>query len=164
MTGLNLRAAHVLADAARVDEQLMVLDAEADAEESALRYEVFETLAGAEVVWRALEARGVFTPYQRFDWVAALLRARPLDKERLAIIVVHDGDRPVALLPLVVQSRFWMRTARIVGWDIGNGDWMGVDPAFARKLDRPTLDRLHGAGCHHHPYLHLGRLLDGQQG
>ena len=141
MTRFDLRAADALADPT-VDEQLMLFDAETESDDIALRYDVFETLAAAEPVWLALEARAVFTPYQRFDWIAALLAARPLGRERLAIVVVKDGDRPVALLPLVIRSRLGVRTARIVGWDIGNGDWMGMDQGFARKLDRPLLDRL----------------------
>lgn len=142
MTRLDLSAAETLVGPATVDEQLMLFEAGRNGEDAALRYEVFDTLPAAEPTWRALEACAVFTPYQRFDWVAALLAARPLGKERLAIIVVRDGNRPVALLPLVVKSGFLVRTARIVGWDIGNGDWMGIDPAFAKKLDRPVLDRM----------------------
>ena len=82
MTRLDLTAADALADPT-VDEQLMLFDAETESDDIALRYDLFETLAAAEPVWRALEARDVFTPYQRFDWIAALLAARPLAKERL---------------------------------------------------------------------------------
>lgn len=138
----GLSTVDAFVDPTGIDEQLMLLDAEADTEDLSLSYAVFDTLAAAEPTWRELEARAVFTPYQRFDWVAALFAARGPDKGRLAITVVFQAGRPVALLPLVVTTSVGVRTARLIGWDIGNGDWMGVDPSFARRLDRSALDRL----------------------
>lgn len=133
----GLSTADALVDAAIVGERSLL-----GAAARPLRFEVFETLAAAEPAWRSFEAHAVLTPYQRFDWVEALLLARGPGKGRLKIILVHETDRPVALLPLVITSALGLRTARIVGWDVGNADWMAVDPAFARGVNRAVLDLL----------------------
>lgn len=78
--------------------------------------ETFSDLASVEALWRGMEADpGVLaTPYQRFDWVAAYLRAEPgID---LAITVLRDATgRPQVLIPLGVAREHGLRVARVIG-------------------------------------------------
>ena len=114
-------------------------DAARDAEP--LRVEVFETLEAAEPVWRAFEETAVMTAYQRFDWIRTFVATHGIGKGRLAIAALFDGSQPIALLPLVVTARLGVRSARLIGWGIGNADWMMLDRAALTRLDREALDR-----------------------
>ncbi len=81
-----------------------------------LRAEVFEDLAGVEALWRGLESDPAVlaTPYQRFDWVAAYLRAEPA--ALLRIIVLRDpAGRGRMILPLTVARERGVSVARVVG-------------------------------------------------
>lgn len=100
---------------------------------------VLRSLAEAEPVWRELEARAVLTPYQRYDWIAALTAAQGVDDGDVAIATVCFGSRPVALLPLLVRRRWGARFAEFIGAGSSNAGWMIVDPAFAQRLDRNAL-------------------------
>lgn len=98
-----------------------------------LSVSVHPTLAAAEPVWRELETRAVFTPYQRFDWIDAWHRAGGVEGE-LAIVVVAIDGRPAALLPLEIGRRLGLRRAGFIGNDMGNADWMILDPQHAAVL------------------------------
>ncbi len=139
MARLDLNTADAFVDTPGVGERGVLRDAASGG--ASLRYELFETLEAARPVWQGLETRGVFSPYQRYDWISALTEARGI-QGRLAIIAVHEGNQAVAILPLVVTTRFGLKSARIVGWDVSNGDWIGMDRAFARRLHGPLLDQL----------------------
>ncbi|NEU12521.1 GNAT family N-acetyltransferase [Methylobacterium sp. BTF04] len=81
-----------------------------------MKAETFSDLASVEALWRGMEADpGVLaTPYQRFDWVAAYLRAEP-DAE-LCIVVLRDAaGRPRVLIPLVVTREHGIRVAQVIG-------------------------------------------------
>ena len=41
---------------------------------SSLTAQIFNDLAEVEPLWRALEAEGAGSPYQRFDWVQAYVK------------------------------------------------------------------------------------------
>lgn len=99
---------------------------------------VHDSLEAAEPVWRALEAEAVLTPYQRFDWIAEWRRAGG-SEGRVAIVVVEQAGRPVALLPLEIGRKLGMKRAIIIGADIGNADWMIVRREAAPLM---TSDRL----------------------
>lgn len=78
--------------------------------------ETFADLASVEALWRGMEADpGVLaTPYQRFDWVAAYLRADP--GIELCITVLRDAaGRPQVLIPLGVAREQGLRVARVIG-------------------------------------------------
>src|SRR5262245_56021730 len=90
---------------------------------SRFKVTVYDTLATAEPVWRALEAQAVLTPYQRYDWIAGWHEARG-PQGKLAITVIEMDGKSVALLPLEIGSKLGMRRATIIGADIGNSDWM----------------------------------------
>ena len=102
---------------------------------------VFDSFAAAETAWRDLEARAVLTPYQRFDWMAAI-HASGLDPGRLAIAVLGPVERPLALLALVIRRRHGLRQAKLVGANYSNSDWLMFDPAVAGRLRLPVLQRL----------------------
>jgi CelD/BcsL family acetyltransferase involved in cellulose biosynthesis len=126
------------------DEELMRRDTEADAADEALaaplRVEVFDTIEGAEALWRGLERTAVLTPYQRYDWIKALLDTRALGRQaRCAVAVIRAGERPVALFPFAISRRFGLRTAAIIGADIGNAGWLVMEPDAAARLTPEAL-------------------------
>jgi CelD/BcsL family acetyltransferase involved in cellulose biosynthesis len=82
-----------------------------------LSAEVFSDLAAVEALWRRLESdpASLHTPYQRFDWVSAYLRATGVEAAA-RIVVLRDAEgRARILLPLVLARRFGLTVARVVG-------------------------------------------------
>lgn len=92
---------------------------------------IHHSLADAEIDWRLIEAHGVFTPYQRFDWVAALVAAGAEPDGRIAIAVIKRSTCPVAILPLLIEQRHGAVRARLLGTHQSNTDWMLTTPEFA---------------------------------
>ncbi len=83
----------------------------------ALTAEIIQDPMAAEAVWRqiACDPEAVQTPYQRFDWVMAYLKASgQLGAARVLLLRDRDG-RPRVLLPLTVERHFGLRVARTVG-------------------------------------------------
>ncbi|HWU19187.1 MAG TPA: GNAT family N-acetyltransferase, partial [Devosia sp.] len=70
-----------------------------------LDFVLFDTLEAANAAWRALEQQAILTPYQRFDWVAALIASGTETADRIAIALIRQGGQPVALLPLAIERR-----------------------------------------------------------
>jgi len=128
-------------DATGADEAAMRHDAEADAAAAELRVRVYDSIDAAAEPWLALERTALLTPYQRLGWIKALVEARGLGG-RCAIAVIERGVRPVALFPFVVRRRLGVRTAEIIGADIGNADWLVMERSFARQLTPDVLRRL----------------------
>lgn len=95
-----------------------------------LAVKAVDNLAAAEKVWRELEGRGVLTPYQRYDWLVGLDHAGGNAGARVAIVIVRRGPDAVALLPLQLVRRFGLTTARLLGTDQSNTDWMIIDKRF----------------------------------
>ena len=103
---------------------------------SAFEARLHPTLATVAPAWRALEAEGVSSAYQRLDWVeqlvlhvAASARATPL------FVEVRDGatERPVLILPLAPVRR---RTHRVITWmDLGLCDYAAPVMAPGIALD-----------------------------
>lgn len=91
---------------------------------------VHERLADAEAAWRLVEAHGVLTPYQRYDWVAALVAAGAEPNGRVAVAVVNRGGDPVAILPLLVERQYGTVRARLLGAYQSNSDWVLLAPDF----------------------------------
>ncbi len=125
------------------DERRMREDAEED-ERMAAAFEVtvHDSLEAAEQAWRALEAVAAVTPYQRYDWLRPLLAARGTGGARIAVAIVAEAGRPVAMLPLAIERRFGIALGRFIGWDVANLDWMTVVPSAAPAFTRQVLDRL----------------------
>jgi CelD/BcsL family acetyltransferase involved in cellulose biosynthesis len=137
MTNIDIRKP---AEPDRMARNEQALQHRPDAAAMAPRVTVLDSLPAAEAVWRTLEARAVLTPYQRYDWVEALTAAHGNGGGTIAIAVVFSGAQAVALLPLLVTSRWGMRQAEPLGAQSSNAGWMIVDPAFAPRLDRSALD------------------------
>jgi CelD/BcsL family acetyltransferase involved in cellulose biosynthesis len=80
--------------------------------------ELLGDMGEAETVWRGLEhSSQFFTPYQRFDFLAAWQR-RVGEREgiRPFIVIACDKDRqPLLLLPLGVKRESGARVARFLG-------------------------------------------------
>lgn len=131
------------------DEDLLRGDAEADAggheQADPLNVRVFDTLEASEALWRGLEKTAVLTPYQRYDWIKALLDTRGLGKARCAVAVIHAGERPIALFPFEISGRFGVRTAGIIGADIGNAGWLMMERGKAARLTPEALASIFAA-------------------
>ena len=106
------------------------------------RVTVHDSVEAAEAPWRALEQDAILTPYQRYDWIKALLDSRPLQGERCAVVVVSDASGPAALLPLAIARGPGVKVARIIGADIGNADWLVMRPQIAPQLTPAVLTGL----------------------
>lgn len=79
--------------------------------------EIVRDPTAAEALWRRMECdpASLQTPYQRYDWIMAYLRAAGrIDSSRIAILRDRDG-RPQILLPLTLQREYGLRVARTVG-------------------------------------------------
>lgn len=104
-------------------------------------YAVFSSLAAAEPDWRALEARGLLTPYQRFDWISDCLAAGFEKDARVRIIVLSHADAPIAILPLALRRRMGLVEARLVGAGMSNSDMPILDPEHAAQLTPDVIRR-----------------------
>jgi CelD/BcsL family acetyltransferase involved in cellulose biosynthesis len=82
------------------------------------RIEMATEIGAAEASWRALQTNAtLFTPFQRFDFLAAWQRHVGA-RENVTPCIVSAFDaagRPLALLPLGVQSENGVRVARFLG-------------------------------------------------
>jgi CelD/BcsL family acetyltransferase involved in cellulose biosynthesis len=111
-----------------------------------LSFAVHSSLADAEPAWRDLEARGVLTPYQRFDWISQYCEAGfDGDSGSTAILVVSEDGAPVAILPLRITSWFGARIGRIIGSAISNSDSLIYDPIYRDRLTQDALNRAFAA-------------------
>lgn len=79
--------------------------------------DIVHDVAAAETVWRSLEKPDQCTPYQRFDLLAAWQRHVGERAGLLPFLVLaRDNDnRPVGLLPLVLQTALGVRCATFMG-------------------------------------------------
>lgn len=100
---------------------------------------VHGSISQAEPVWRALEKAGVYSPYQRLDWIRAYLDAGFAPDAELSILTILHGDRPIALIPLEITRKFGLSVAQIVGMPISNGDGLVFDPQYAELLTAKAL-------------------------
>jgi CelD/BcsL family acetyltransferase involved in cellulose biosynthesis len=110
------------------------------------RIEIIGEMAEAEPVWRALEADGVLSPYQRFDWIAAWQRhaGAACGLEPFVVVGWDRYSIPLFLLPLGYDPRARVRVGRFLGGKHANfnfGPWRrGV--AFAPADVRGAVARL----------------------
>lgn len=104
-----------------------------------LEVDAVTSLEAIEPVWRALEARAAFTPYQRFDWIAAYLASGFEPGISPVFVTFRSGPEIIALLPLSIKRRFGLRIGQIVGMPISNGDSLVFDPRRSHLLTREAL-------------------------
>ncbi len=92
------------------------------------RLELFSDFAAAEPHWRALEANGVYTPYQRFDWMDAWQNNAGA-AESVSPLLLASFDRaghPLFLLPLGYVTSERCKIVRFLGGKHANynfGPW-----------------------------------------
>ncbi len=105
-----------------------------------------EAVSLSEIVsdWRALEAHGVVTPYQRFDWVSAYAaHAMKEDHAEARILMVRSRDgRAAAILPFALRHMAGLKTVSFIGGKHANFHMGVFDPAFAASLDSAGARRL----------------------
>jgi CelD/BcsL family acetyltransferase involved in cellulose biosynthesis len=80
--------------------------------------DIVHDLASAEAIWRGLEGpEQSFTPYQRFDFVAAWHREVGAREGLVPFIVIAlDAERrPLLLLPLALRHAYGVRSASFMG-------------------------------------------------
>ena len=102
--------------------------------------ELFDTLEAVEAIWRSLEEHAVLTPYQGYDWIAALLKAGAEPNSRVVVAVIRQAGEPVALLPLGLRKRRGLTEAHVLGTGQSNADWLMAVPGFAP--DKAELHRI----------------------
>lgn len=81
-----------------------VLVTSGEREPRAFDVRVHTELASVGATWRVLEATGRCTPFQRLDWVTAIIRdlAEPADADVFIVELIDKSDQgPVMLLPLL---------------------------------------------------------------
>lgn len=78
--------------------------------------EVVSSLSNAEMLWRAIEAHALATPYQRYDWLKLwhehVMKACRTDS---VTVLVRSGENVVAIFPFEVRRRGGFRTATMAG-------------------------------------------------
>jgi CelD/BcsL family acetyltransferase involved in cellulose biosynthesis len=107
--------------------------------------DIIDDLGTAEPIWRALEdGTGVFTPYQRFDFLAAWQR-QVGERQDVSpfIVVAYDAEwRPLLLLPLAIRHRHGVRSAAFMGDKHTTFNMALWDRAFASEADAADLEAL----------------------
>lgn len=107
--------------------------------------DIIHDLAAAESIWRGFEtSQQSFTPYQRFDFLAAWQQQvgercglRPF------IVVAHDSERrPLLLLPLAIESHLGARCASFMGGKHATFNMALCDKDFAANATEADLAAL----------------------
>jgi CelD/BcsL family acetyltransferase involved in cellulose biosynthesis len=109
------------------------------------RVELVADVNEAEAVWRSLEqSNQFFTPYQRFDLLAAWQR-QVGEREDIKpfIVIAYDKERhALLLLPLGVKRENGARVARFLGGKHATFNMALWDKDFARTATKADLDTL----------------------
>lgn len=107
--------------------------------------DIVHDLASAEAVWRGLEnEQASFTPYQRFDFVAAWQR-QVGEREGLVpfIVIAYDAERhPLLLLPLALRHAYGARCAGFMGGKHSTFNMALWDRSFAASAAQADLEGL----------------------
>jgi CelD/BcsL family acetyltransferase involved in cellulose biosynthesis len=80
---------------------------------SNVRVTVSNRIEDVEAVWRQIEANGVVSPGQSYDFIKLWISAREIAPNRQVFVVAEIGGAPVALLPLMRRSR---KGIRLLTW------------------------------------------------
>jgi CelD/BcsL family acetyltransferase involved in cellulose biosynthesis len=72
-----------------------------------LQIHIYNDFRSAEKAWRYLEENGLYTAYQRYDWLEAWHRNIGA-KEGIEpfLITLYEGDKPVSLLSLAKETKY----------------------------------------------------------
>jgi CelD/BcsL family acetyltransferase involved in cellulose biosynthesis len=130
--------------------------------------EVVDRPSAIKLEWRQLEAAGVGTVFQRYDWVDAYARhVLPHEEARPAIVLGRLDGVPAFILPLAVST---VGPVRVASWIGGNhagynfGLWSPEGAAALAGMERAEVEgmlggALNGADCavlERMPRLHAG--------
>jgi CelD/BcsL family acetyltransferase involved in cellulose biosynthesis len=106
-----------MAMAATVDSRMADTQTRSHASHIA-RVQIFDDMQAVEDIWRQLEApEQLFTPYQRFDFLATWQKHVGVSRNlKPFIVVAYDAERqPLMLLPLALKREGCVRVARFLG-------------------------------------------------
>jgi CelD/BcsL family acetyltransferase involved in cellulose biosynthesis len=107
--------------------------------------DIVHDLGSVEAVWRGLEnTQTSFTPFQRFDFVAAWQR-QVGEREGLApfIVIAYDAEhRPLMLLPLALRHAYGARCAGFMGGKHSTFNMALWDRDFAASATQADLEGL----------------------
>jgi CelD/BcsL family acetyltransferase involved in cellulose biosynthesis len=107
--------------------------------------DIIRELAAAEATWRSLEgAQGIFTPYQRYDFLAPW-QQQVGEREGLApfIVIAYDAERrPLLLLPLALRHAYGARCASFMGGKHSTFNMALFNRDFAATATQADLDAL----------------------
>jgi CelD/BcsL family acetyltransferase involved in cellulose biosynthesis len=107
--------------------------------------DILRDLASVEALWRGLESEQTsFTPYQRFDFVAAWQR-QVGEREGLVpfIVIGYDAEhRPLLLLPLALRHAYGARCAGFMGGKHSTFNMALWDRNFVTQATQADLEGL----------------------
>ncbi len=107
--------------------------------------DIVHDLGSVEAVWRGLEnTQTSFTPFQRFDFVAAWQR-QVGEREGLVpfIVIAYDAEhRPLMLLPLALRHAYGARCAGFMGGKHSTFNMALWDRDFAASATQADLEGL----------------------
>lgn len=97
-------------------------------------------LPAAEQLWRSFEAIALASPYQRYDWVAAYVRAvHAQDGSSACAIVCRDAGGVVqVILPLLITRRMGLTVAEYIGGKHANLNMPLLSQGAIVRLDAPA--------------------------
>src|SRR5215213_893609 len=99
-----------------------------------IRVKVYENLEEAEAVWRYCERSADCTIFQSYDWVRVWHRhIGTRNKLRPAIVVVHEGDCVLMLLPLALRRTGLIRRLTWLGGEFCDYWAPLLAPDFSRR-------------------------------
>jgi CelD/BcsL family acetyltransferase involved in cellulose biosynthesis len=107
--------------------------------------DIIHDLAAAEPIWRSFESpQHTYTPYQRFDFLAAWQRqVGKREGPRPFIAVARDSERqPLLLLPLATGTLWGMHCASFMGGKHATFNMALCDREFAANATRADLETL----------------------
>jgi CelD/BcsL family acetyltransferase involved in cellulose biosynthesis len=100
-----------------------------------IRVKVYENLEEAEAVWRYCERSADCTIFQSYDWVRVWHRhIGTRNKLRPAIVVVHEGDSVLMLLPLALRRTGLIRRLTWLGGEFCDYWAPLLAPDFSRRV------------------------------
>jgi CelD/BcsL family acetyltransferase involved in cellulose biosynthesis len=112
-----------------------------------IEIELVGTPAACEELWRAFETTAIFTPYQRYDWIATWREAMaPREETATAVVLLRLRAELIAILPLGIRTHAGVTIASILGGRHVNFQMPVWSPLFltdlTTRLDGARLEAL----------------------
>src|SRR5215210_2494486 len=102
---------------------------------SRIRLKVYDSLDEAEAIWRYVERSADCTIFQSYDWVRVWHRhIGTQNKLRPAIVVVHEGDSVLMLLPLALRRTGLIRRLTWLGGEFCDYWAPLLAPDFSQRV------------------------------